>query len=46
MELIELKEISRIKLTLEGTNNILDIAEERTSKLEKTEIEITQNKVD
>ena len=46
MELTELKEISRIKLTLEGTNNILDIAEERTRKLEKTEIEITQNKVD
>lgn len=36
--------ISIIKTTPEGTDNISDIAEEKTSKLEKIEIGITQNK--
>lgn len=45
IELIEIKNTSKMKITLEGTENVLDIAEEKTSKLKKKEGEITQNKV-
>lgn len=37
--------MSKMKITLEGTDNVLDMAEEKTSKLEKIEIGITPNKV-
>lgn len=45
MKLLGIKKVSKMKITLEGTNNIVDMTEEKTSKLEKIEIEITPNKV-
>lgn len=34
-----------MKITLEETDNVLDIAEDKTSKLENIRVGITQNKV-
>lgn len=33
MELLGIKKMSKMKITLEGTDNVLDMAEEKTSKL-------------
>lgn len=34
-----------MKITMEGIDNVLDIAKVKTSKLEKTKVGITQNKL-